>query len=141
MIKMYDAEVLSKFPVVQHFPFGSLFSWEHDPNAAPPISSVHTANQPSNQPSSMTATAGRPYQNTPARWAATTTYADNGSTNAVESTGTAGSSQSFPPTRAPWAAGAGMRQIPQTSAISPPNKRPDVSTMAPWARKSDGTGR
>ncbi|OAA56027.1 Phosphotyrosyl phosphatase activator, PTPA [Cordyceps fumosorosea ARSEF 2679] len=33
MIKMYNAEVLSKFPVVQHFSFGSLFSWEKDPNA------------------------------------------------------------------------------------------------------------
>lgn len=32
MIKMYNAEVLSKFPVVQHFPFGSLFSWEQDPD-------------------------------------------------------------------------------------------------------------
>ena len=43
---MYNAEVLSKFPVVQHFPFGSLFSWEQDPNAAPVSNSVHTASQP-----------------------------------------------------------------------------------------------
>lgn len=50
MIKMYNAEVLSKFPVVQHFPFGSLFSWERDSNTVPPPTSAHMASGPQSRP-------------------------------------------------------------------------------------------
>ncbi|PHH55191.1 Serine/threonine-protein phosphatase 2A activator 1 [Ceratocystis fimbriata CBS 114723] len=46
MLKMFNAEVLAKFPVVQHFRFGTLFAWAPDPHAAPSISSVHLRNQP-----------------------------------------------------------------------------------------------
>ncbi|KAK5982206.1 Serine/threonine-protein phosphatase 2A activator [Trichostrongylus colubriformis] len=36
LFKMYEGEVLKKFPVVQHFRFGSLFSFEERPNAGVP---------------------------------------------------------------------------------------------------------
>ncbi|KAL2266065.1 hypothetical protein VTJ83DRAFT_5417 [Remersonia thermophila] len=63
MIKMFNAEVLSKFPVVQHFPFGSLFSWDPDPEAQPLAGSGLAA------PSATTAGGG---PGTAAPWAQAT---------------------------------------------------------------------
>ncbi|KAJ4377944.1 Serine/threonine-protein phosphatase 2A activator 1 [Neocucurbitaria cava] len=60
MIKMYNAEVLSKYPVVQHFPFGSLFAWEKDPKAKAIQASVHTSSQPKSSTPSSTAPTARP---------------------------------------------------------------------------------
>lgn len=66
MLKMYHAEVLSKFPVVQHFHFGGLFKWESDTNLPNAEATIHTANQPrSNDPTQGAGTKAPWAKNTP----------------------------------------------------------------------------
>jgi serine/threonine-protein phosphatase 2A activator len=120
MIKMYNAEVLSKFPVVQHFPFGSLFSWEQDANAPLPTQSAHTMSQPAGTSRSAGASiAGPPAPHgTSAPWASLqhgTTMAPTAApwANAPPEPPQAG----MPPTRAPWSGGisgqAPLRDVSQ----------------------------
>ncbi|KAL2127985.1 hypothetical protein VTI74DRAFT_9875 [Chaetomium olivicolor] len=72
MIKMFNAEVLSKFPVVQHFPFGSLFSWDPDPEAAGVAQSAHLATHAAGPASSATAAGPGSGLGTAAPWAQAT---------------------------------------------------------------------
>ncbi|PVH84199.1 serine/threonine-protein phosphatase-like protein 2A activator 1 [Cadophora sp. DSE1049] len=134
MIKMYNAEVLSKFPVVQHFPFGSLFSWDQDPNATKVAPSAHTANQPYSGSSSSSGptTARQPQESTRAPWANPPGGAM--SITAAPWAGNPGNGNSGPPaTRAPWAQ-AQSGNLPDRSKIDGP-------TRAPWADQRGPGGR
>ena len=52
-MKMYLAEVLSKFPVVQHFLFGSIFLWEPNLISNTVAETVHLSNQPKKDRSTL----------------------------------------------------------------------------------------
>ena len=134
---MYNAEVLSKFPVVQHFPFGSLFRWDPDPEAVRPARSAHVSSQPQRDdqmlPHRSSAAARNPLQdNTEAPGAGSKSHSVNQTAE----------------TRAPWM----TSREPVSTSVSPEVRdqasatslgrsavdsghegQPDASTTAPSA--------
>ncbi|KAL8791686.1 MAG: hypothetical protein Q9195_005693 [Heterodermia aff. obscurata] len=121
MLKMYNAEVLSKFPVVQHFRFGSLFPWDPDPNARAPPPSAHASSQPLSNPppgEQTPANPSNPSATTAAPWARSST-------------------SRAPPISTQQQRNPGGGPNRERRLEDPLGMPPPPPTKAPWARKPD----
>ncbi|KAF2494521.1 serine/threonine-protein phosphatase 2A activator 1 [Lophium mytilinum] len=146
MLKMYNAEVLSKFPVVQHFPFGSLFAWEKDPAALAITASVHATSQPTRQ-TTVTQSRSAPLRDPMqegmrATWAGAPTPSTAGTAAPWATTRAQVPVPDGPnqPTRAPWVSATAVPPPASGNATTAPWARPGAAanptTRAPWAGRN-----
>ena len=122
---MYIAEVLSKFPVVQHFPFGQIFAWERDPNAPIPTQAPNSSSTAQGADHAATSVAGLR-----APLGKDTLSSMPSGTTRGASKQSDEKSKTMPNSsmgRAPWA-------NPQGAPVANPAD-PMVPTRAPWARE------
>lgn len=124
---MYLAEVLSKFPVVQHFPFGTLFSWERDPDARAMPVSAPVPSQPTPQPSQSNG-AG-----TAAPWAGKPTTMMPPPRTSFLRPGQPAISGRGPPSGGPTSYPS-RGPLPPTATRSESGLSDTNSTRAPWAK-------
>jgi serine/threonine-protein phosphatase 2A activator len=134
---MYNAEVLGKFPVVQHFPFGSLFAWEKDPSAKIIQASVHTSSQPKSNtiPSSTSSTSAysSPRPQPHLRNPGVETQASRAPPQAQQQLRDPLAEPMSAATAAPWA-----RSASTARPVAGPNvpSGPDQPTRVPWAGRT-----
>lgn len=137
MIKMYNVEVLSKFPVVQHFPFGSLFAWDHDPKAKIIQATVHTASQPKSATTAPKTTLRNPMAD---QHITSTPRLQNALRNPMsdhKSMATTTTTRHSVPlsnsSPAPWGTAQTTRAPWTSTPPAPAPNGPDRATRAPWA--------
>jgi serine/threonine-protein phosphatase 2A activator len=122
----------SKFPVSQHLPFGSLFSWDQDPNATAAAPSAHAASQPIG--SSRAPATQIPQGTTRAPWADAPKRAGDSTMAPWAQARSTHPNSGMPLMQAPWEAG---RSGPSTTRSEVASGLPP--TKAPWANQR-GTG-